>query len=88
MSVPVQIWLESPNKNNMKQFIKSNTPIIITLLAVLGWLVLMCVGIEKQSAKATIEKTKDEIIDSLENRINYLEQKPMFINFYITKDSI
>ena len=88
MSVPVQIWLESPNKNNMKQFIKSNTPIIIILLAILGWLVLIFVGIERQSAKATVEKTKDEIIDSLENRINYLEQKPMFINFYITKDSI
>ena len=88
MSVPVQIWLESPNKNNMKQFIKSNTPIIIILLAILVWLVLTYVWIERQLAKATVEKTKDEIIDSLENRINYLEQKPMFINFYITKDSI
>lgn len=88
MSVPVQIWLGPPNKNNMKQLIKSNAPIIITLLAILGWLVLIYVGIERQSAKATIEKTKDEVIDSLENRIKYLEQKPMFINFYITKDSI
>ena len=88
MSVPVQIWLELPNKNNMKQLIKSNAPIIIILLAILGWLVLIYVGIERQSAKATIGKTKDEIIDSLENRIKYLEQKPMFINFYITKDSI
>ena len=65
MSVPVQIWLGPPNKNNMKQLIKNNTPIIIILLAILGWLVLIFVGIERQSVKATVEKTKDEMMEFL-----------------------
>ena len=56
MSVPVQIWLESPNKNNMKQLIKSNAPIIIILLAILGWL------LEKEICNAEVTSPNGEVV--------------------------
>ena len=48
-----------------------------------AWILFIVLSINVTQKKLQVTKTKDEIIDSLQQRIHELESRPMFTTFYL-----